>query len=136
MSTDAGLDRPLIKNIYKYRKTRKGEVISRKQIGVMVAGALEGGDVSFGFSLCHPDYDTFDWVPNASGGLSRQKNFGRELALSRAVKWGRSNKPQFIPYKIRSEASDFINRAERYYKDRNIMQWVEQSLNDPVEREL
>lgn len=129
MITDTDLDRPMIKNIYKYYKTRKGEILEREKIGVMVAGTLEDdGDVTFGFSLCHPEHDNFDWVPNAGGGASRQKNFGRELALIRAAKWGRSNTPQFIPYKIRGEAAAFINRAKRYYKDRQLMGWIEPSI--------
>ena len=132
--TDTGLDRPMIKNIYKNYKNKKGKALGREQIGVMVAGTTDEDpeSVTFGFSLCHIKHDRFDWIPNAGGGASRQKHFGRELAMTRAIKWGKKNTNQFIPYKIRDEAAAFINRAKRYYKDRTIMPWIEASISPPV----
>ena len=137
MDTDVGLDRPMIKNIYKFTKSKKGKVLGREQIGVMVAGTTDENpeNVTFGFSLCHIKHDRYDWIPNSGGGASRQKHFGRELAMTRAVKWSKTNVNQFIPYKIRSEAAAFINRAKRYYKDREIMPWIEPSLAGVLDAE-
>lgn len=133
---DSDLDRPMIKNIYKLIKSKKGKVLGREKIGVMVAGTLEdAGDVTFGFSLCHLKHDRFDWIQNSGGGASRQKNFGRELAITRAVKWARLNINQFVPYKIRDEAATFINRAKRYYKDREMMPWIEPSIAGTIQPE-
>jgi len=123
------LDRPIIQKIYKYKRNSKGKILKKEQIGVMVAGPTNDNPkkITFGFSLCHPKYDRFDWI-KVNGGHQRKKHFGRELAIQRAIKWSKLNSAQFIPYKIRNEAKLFIQRVKRYYKDKIVPSWIDISL--------
>ena len=122
------LVKPIIKNIYRYKKNRNGTiVISRKKIGVLVAGILPGTEfVTFGFSLCHPN-DEFNWVPRGRSGSVKETHYGRDIAAKRAIRWAKASQKQFIPYKIRCEAFKFIQRCLLYYKDKHLMHLVIES---------
>lgn len=126
----ADLTNSIIKNIYKFTKNRKGtKTLSKEKVGVMVCmpSITDPEKITFGFSLCHP-IDTYDHIKTSSGGSSRQKNFGRELAMTRAIKWATIENTEtipLIPYKIRKEVETFIARAEKYYKDRTLAPWLE-----------
>ena len=128
--------RPIIKNIYKLQKNRKGtQVLSKQKIGVMVAGPTKDNpnEITFGFSLCNP-LDKYDWITNHKQNNSSMpiKNFGRNLAVKRAIKWANNKTSPFIPYKIRTEVNNFIIRAEKYYKDRTIPIWLKNIQTDSV----
>lgn len=124
------LTNTIIKNIYKLHKNRKGtKTLSKKKIGVMVCmpSLIEPAKITFGFSLCHP-IDEYDCIRTGSGGISRQKHFGRNLAMTRAYKWAAIENTEdvpLIPYKIRKDVKAFIVRAENYYKDRTLTPWLE-----------
>jgi hypothetical protein len=112
-----------------------------ERVGVMFADVLPNrwpNEIIIGFSLCHTPIDQFDHI--GDGGLDlfmrnyrQKKGLGRSIAFSRAVKWvekTRANRispeyyAQIIPASIRPDLKQFIQRAAKYYQDKELTEWA------------
>ena len=87
--------------------------------GVFVSFAI-GDCVAIGYALCS-NYDEWDIVDG-----KRIKGFGLELARQRAVKNFYKENIN-IPVSIQKDFNKFINRSERYFKEKLIPYWVVKS---------
>jgi hypothetical protein len=120
------LDKPMFKKLYKLNKSRNGKTtFSRKQIGYLVAGVLDGS-VTLGYSLCHrlDEYDVVDG--------EKKPHWGRSMAINRALKWSGDNLIQ-IPHSIFSEACKFTERCNKYYKDKDVPRIMPQPQDNHTE---
>ncbi len=107
------LTSPIAQKINKIRKNRTGKtILSKKQIGYIVAGVLDS-KVAIGFCLCHKN-DKYDVVQG-----KRIPGFGRHLATARALKWGDKEVIE-VPASIMPIAKKFAERCEHYYKTRGV----------------
>jgi len=103
------LENIIIQKIMKVRKNKKGtEIISKKQIGCLIAGVYDN-HIVIGYSVCHRN-DDYDVV-----GGRKMYGFGRTLAHKRALKWADEGVID-IPPGITNEVVQFVDRCKRYYK--------------------
>ena len=113
-----------------------------ERVGVMFADVLPNrwpNEIIIGFSLCHTPIDQFDHI--GDGGVDfymmrnyrQKKGLGRSMAFNRAVKWVEKTKAgrlspeyyvQIIPPSIRPDLKQFIQRAAKYYQDKELTEWA------------
>jgi hypothetical protein len=103
-----GLENVITQKIMKTKKDKKGNVISRKQIGNLVAGICEGSMVAIGYSLCHRN-DQY----NVINGI-RTPGFGEYVAYERAVKYAFDSELN-VPISIKKDVERFAERCKKYY---------------------
>jgi len=77
---------------------------STKKKGVMVAIPINSA-VRFGWAMCHRR-DKFN------------RELGKKIAMGRALC---ENKNYDLPASMKRDFKKFVNRAERYYKDKKII---------------
>lgn len=133
---------PIIEYVWnKKSKKEPGKPLNRKKIGVMVAGINPDNhdEIRIGYSLCNTKLDKFDHV-NWNGAHLKVENFGKKLAVNRAIKWQSrlyaTSTNQYksqernmffvhIPQSIHKDLKKFIRRAARYYQGARLPQWAE-----------
>jgi len=103
------LENVITQRIMKNKKDKKGNVISRKQIGNLVAGVYENSMVAIGYSLCHRN-DQY----NVINGV-RVPEFGEFVAYERALKNAFKSIIE-VPMSIEDDVRNFATRCEKYYK--------------------
>ncbi|MAG26111.1 hypothetical protein CMI47_11080 [Candidatus Pacearchaeota archaeon] len=86
--------------ILEYVKNRKGQ-----RVGVFVAAVQADGNVQIGWSKCHGTKDKWN------------RERGIEIASRRA----KSGTNISIPEPLNGKIDDFVERARRYFKDRDIV---------------
>lgn len=118
---------------YQHFKVRRRGKKVRK--GVMVACPVDDENIIIGYSMCHfSKNDTYDFFN------------GFDIALDRADKWwvmenetrlkpiiennvvvGHIPTDEYlaeqVPHSIRRSLAKFINRMQRYYKDKSLPKW-------------
>jgi hypothetical protein len=123
-----------------YQKTMDGMPYDIERIGVMFADVLPNrwpNQIIIGFSLCHTPIDQFDYI--GDGGVDifmrnykQKKGLGRSIAFNRACTWAERTtsrrSPDYhansVPPSIRPELKQFIQRAVKYYQDKELTQWA------------
>lgn len=118
------LEKSISQKIVKYTRSRSGKtILSKKQIGVLVAGISPHKPNTFviGYSLCHRK-DKFDHIKFGEEGttLLRCPGFGKNLAFKRAINVDGISFVE-IPHSIKKQTGQFINRCRRYYKDKELL---------------
>lgn len=109
------LDKMIRQKLYRKRMDRKGS-IHKILTGDLVAGLLPDGELAIGFSLCHKNKDRYDFIDE---GKKRVPGFGKKLAVYRAVKWQNAMPGEVkIPPSIAGELFQFLERCQRYFKDK------------------
>ena len=115
----------------------------RERIGVMVSFVHpdQPDMVAVGYSLCNLKAgDKFDYQITHLGlsmgpvGYFEAEGFGFHIACGRAMDWATSDIPtteanKRVPASIRKQFINFIDRSQRYYKDKYIPAWVTQFLS-------
>ena len=114
-----GLSREIVEKIYKVKRNRKNEIVTKQPKGVLIAGLTEDDQIAIGYSLCHKT-DRFDYIHRHI----KAKGFGRKLAEERAAKWSKYELVK-VPGSIKSDLDKFICRCKKFYKDRKFVPWVE-----------
>lgn len=80
---------------------------NRQKIGTLIAKPFGDNYFSIGWSKAHSQLDDFD------------TELGDKIAIGRA-EIGRSLKD--VPHSFKNKVNNFIDRSQRYFKDRNILQ--------------
>lgn len=119
------LEKPITEKIMKYKRSKSGKtIISKKQVGVIVAGydAEKSDDILIGYSLCHHN-DKFDWIPIPDRRPVHVRGFNKYIASERAFKWNKHNFNE-VPPSIHKQLSLFIKRCVKYYKGKTLPHWA------------
>ena len=127
---------------------------NHERIGVMVSFVHpEYPDtIAIGYSLCNSNAkDKFDYqLYNYPNTYIKAEGFGKHIAVGRAISWGDPNSRQdksgmttdwsktdieasknyLVPPSIKVQFLKFIDRSKRYYKDKNLPEWVLDYLSD------
>lgn len=112
--------------IYKVKRNRKNEIVTKQPKGVLVAGLTEDDRIAIGYSLCHKT-DRFDYIHKHI----KTKGLGKKLAKERAIKWASRKKyiePPKVPVSIKNDILKFIDRCTKFYKMKKFVPWVENYL--------
>ena len=113
-------EKQITQKILKIKKSRSGKTtFSKTQIGVMVAGVspVDPDRVLIGFSLCHKN-DRYNYVRGI-----KIPNYDKMLATTRALTWDEGNREVKVPDSIRKTFDKFVQRCQKYYKDKKIVAW-------------
>jgi hypothetical protein len=110
----------MIREYLKISKTKKmivGDqiktVINNKKVGVMVAFVpTESNQIVIGWSRCHSKLDKFD------------RSLGTQISEARALKYIYNGKMPKPPHSIKNELKRFALRAAKYYKDKELPEWL------------
>ncbi len=105
-----------------------------EKIGVMVSfGHPEFPNLmAIAYSLCNTSVDKFDYQPiNVPiTGFMEAKGLGLHIALGRATEWVNTSKIISVPPSIKPQFIKFIDRSQRYYKDKDVPAWVTRFLTE------
>jgi hypothetical protein len=87
--------------------------VQNEYVGMMIAFVEEDGQVLVGYSQLNRDLDEYNPYD------------GYTVAIERAYKF-KTKYPNFnkIPFKVRDELPEFLNRVVRYYKDKELVKWA------------
>jgi len=122
----------------EFNKTLERIKFDRKRIGVMVSYVHPDQPdlIAIGYSLCNLSArDKFDYqLANVPLVYVEAEGFGFHIACGRAESWAvtdilTAEVNKRVPASIQKQFIDFINRSQRYYKDKYIPAWVTQFLS-------
>jgi hypothetical protein len=131
-----------------YQKIMDDMPYDIERVGVMYASVLPNrwaNEIIIGYSLCHTPIDQFDHIGDGPDLFTRdyrqKKGLGRKIAFSRAVKWTEKTKagrlsPEYyallIPPSIRPNLKQFIQRAVKYYQDKELTEWAVEFMGNDL----
>lgn len=130
-----------------FQKTMKRVRYHREKIGVMVAFVHPDHPdiVAIGYSLCNTGFKSNDKFDHRIISLppkdifgphhvtlpvvySKADGLGKNIALGRAAEWsapdGFLSEGYIVPPSIKDQFLKFIERCRRYYKDKQMPEWI------------
>lgn len=154
MQSLENFEHPMVEYVWEPVKTRTTKTgvqvkldkpIKRgKKIAVLFAGVHKDNPqkVGVGFAMCHSRLDC-DGIFRSGNLMAKDPHGGKKIAAGRALKWMDKPKPVknmikqietnpmevLIPASIYDHLEQFSERVVRYYKDKDIPEWVTRLIN-------